>query len=87
MEQPIGVLDGRVGERVEGLVVASELGEDEGLVEGEAMGAGGAERGVALGHGQGVAHSGPCRAGGLGDLGGGQTQVEELLVAALPPVR
>jgi hypothetical protein len=82
VEQAVGVLDRSVGEGGEGFVVVGELGEDEGLVEGEAMGGCGGEGGVALGHGQGVTHPGPGGAGGRGDLGGGEAEVEELLVAA-----
>ena len=59
VEQPVGLLDRGVGERGESFVVAGELGEDEGLVEGEAMGGCCGERGVALGHGQGVTHTDP----------------------------
>src|SRR5262245_40332507 len=75
------VVDGGLGERVHRIVVALQLGEHEGLVEGEATGRSRSECCIAFGDCESVAYRFRSVPAALAILVG-EAEVEQLLVAA-----
>ena len=66
-----GVLFGDGDEQFDGVMVAGEFGEDEGLVHVELVAGGGGDGEIRGADGEGPFDRGGFGAGGFGDAGGG----------------